>query len=163
MEDTKSLKERMADLEDKVIEQSVPKKEKFKLPKKVKLKKKDSKEGYVTICYLNNNKHVDFVKKPIIDNTIKIDDYHEVTADNIFLYKNQPMIFVPAWCEKPFNAKEHFDEAVEDGTLTMTQRYILNALETDKIRNKNKLSGKVIFFIILAVVAAGYFFSTGGG
>jgi len=162
MEDTKNLKERMLELEERVLEQSIPKKERFKFPKKAKLKKKDFKNGYITVCYLNHNKSIEFMKKPIVDNTVKIKDYHEVTADNIFIYDNKPMIFVPAWSEKPFNSKEHFEETVEEGTLTMTQRYILNALETDKIKQKTQLSGKVIFFIILAVVALGYFFSSGG-
>lgn len=134
------------------------KKFKFKLGKG-KLSKKNVKDGYVTVMYIDNNFNVQFMKKQIEMNTVKIDNYHEATTEDILFFKNKPIIIVPEWNEKPFSARGNFQEAKINKTLTYGQKYILNRMKSDLIKPKNKISGATIVWIIIALVG-GYILYT---
>ena len=142
---------------------------KFKLPFKAKLGAAKLRKGWVTVLYLNANKNISFGKYIIKDGVVKVNGlYYEAAAENIMIYKNKPFLILPEWNEKPvapntiknpyksFSPSENFKEASENKTLTMGQRYILNAFETDAIKPKMKLSGSLILWIII-IAAAGYF------
>lgn len=158
MDDDISLKDKINaiyKMQKEKEENQEPKK--FRLPFKAKVGKARLKKGYVTTCIVGPNKAVTFAKYPINDNTLKIDGvYHEATAEHILNYKNKPFIIIPSWNEKPFSPSNNFKEASDGKTLTMGQRYILNAFETDAIKPKGKFGGAMIIWILLGI-AAGYF------
>ena len=84
----KTLKDEIRELKEIVEQTKDSKKPKsFKLPFKSKLNKSKLARGYVTVAIINDNKSLDFIKEPIIDGTIKLDDtFHAVEEFDIFNY-----------------------------------------------------------------------------
>ena len=162
-ENEPNLRQKIDQIYKKLGDADIPepnkeKKFKFKLGKG-RLSKKNIKDGYVTVLYIHNNLHAEFMKKQIIQNTIKIDDYHEATTEDIVMHKNKPLIIVCEWNEKPFNGRRDYEDAAQAKTLTYGQKYILNRMKSDLIKPKNPISGMTIIWIIVALVG-GYILYT---
>lgn len=149
---------------DKIIEkiEQQDNGKKFKSPvgffgrQKLKNKSKD----YCIVQILRTNGNVEFKVMRIEDNVIKLDNesFHEASADYIMRYKRYPLIILPEWNIKPlsnkvepFKASDNFNEATKEGTLTSTEKFILNRIHADLIKPKSSINIWVVL-IGLAVV-----------
>ena len=99
MED-KTLKEKVDLLfeDKKEKEKELYKEKRFKIPMKGRVSKGRMKKGFVTVVTFKENNNVDFVRKQIIGNTIKLEDgepisIHALDKESIFFYKAKPIIF----------------------------------------------------------------------
>lgn len=129
---------------------------KFKLPRKARLNKKKMREGYVTIIKIEDNKNLDFVREQIIDGTIKMDgdSFHAIDSENVFFYKNKPIILQAKRKLNPYNP-------LEGEHQTYGQKYIMARMKSDSIISKKKLGwgagigGLILVGIILYTILAG--------
>ena len=128
---------------------------KFKIPLKSRIGKKKMKDGYVTIVKIEDNKNIDFTREPIVDGTIKmVDSFHAINSDDVFFYKNKPIIFQPKRKLNPYNplAGDH---------QTYGQKYIMARMKSDSIISKSKMGwgagigGLVLIGIIAYAILAG--------
>ena len=138
------------------------KKGKFKLPLKAKLNKKKIKEGFVTVAWVGNNMSISFTKEQIIGNTISSsNDSNDITVHNVYPwgmlnYKGKPLIIQPKWSTEPFNPKDNFKDAEKNNTETFGQKYILARLISDTIKAKKKISGALIFGLLIGGAVLAY-------
>ena len=158
-EQQKPLREELSEIKELLAEGSRKEKKPkpFRLPFSSRISKGNLKKGYVTVAVINDNMAVDFVKEPIIDGTIKLDNtFHAVEDFDIFNYKGKPFIFQPKSKLNPYNPLNGKHE-------TYGQKYVMARMEGDKIVTKKKL-GWGIGIVGLAVVAIIiYAIFTGGG
>jgi len=139
-----SLKELVSDLTEAVKEQ--PKKKKFKLPFRSRVSKKRMREGYVTLVLVNENRGVDFRREPIIEGTIKVDDtFHAIQEQDLFVYKNKPIVFMAKNKLNPYNPLAGDNE-------TYGQKHVMARMESDKISAKKKVG---IGIGIVGLIVAG--------
>jgi len=144
---------------DRIIEREEEKKvkKKFSLPFMIRMMKgKIKKRNYAVVMLVKMNGSVDIKFVPIEDNTIRIaDTYHEATADYVLRYKRYPMIILPEWNLKPFSPRENVKEAIEEGSLSSAEKFIINKIEMERVK-KTKINPKAIGVIILVIII-GYF------
>jgi hypothetical protein len=158
----KSMKEMLAMLIDSQDGRKTKPKQKehkkFRMPFSAKVNKSKLKKGYVTVEHIGENKSVEFTRAPIIDGTIKVDDViHAVDDLDIFFYKGKPFVHQPKGKVNPWNP------LVVAGNETYGQKYIVARLKSDLIKaNVKKLSGFLIFGVIIAGIVAYYFLSRNG-
>jgi len=134
-----SIRDEIKELKD-LVSDTTKKKSKgikpFRLPLKARVNKAKLSKGYVTVVKIEDNTGIDFIKEPIIDGTIKLDDdtFHAVEEFDIFNYKGKPLIFQPKSKLNPYNPLKGSHE-------TYGQKYIMARMEGDKITGKKKISG----------------------
>ena len=155
MEQEKSLKDEIRELKEIVeyTKKDTKREKKFKLPFKAKLNKSQLSKGYVTIAVINDNKSLDFIREPIIDGTIKLEDtFHAVEEFDIFSYKGKPFIFQPKSKLNPYNPLSGEHE-------TYGQKYVMSRMEADKITGKKKigLGISIGVLIIIGIIAYALF------
>ena len=156
-----SIRDEIQELKELVSDTSRKKKGKkiksFRLPLKAKVNNAKLKKGYVTVVKMEDNFGVDFIREPIVDGTIKLDDtFHAVEEYDIFNYKGKPLIFQPKSKLNPYNPLKGKHE-------TYGQKYIMARMEGDKITNKKKLGiGISIGALIIGAVIVYALFSGGG-
>ncbi len=159
--DDKTLKEKVDLLiEDKrENEKKIYKEKKFKVPMKGKVSKGRMKKGFATIITIKENNNIDFVRKQIIGNTIKLEDgepisIHALKKEDVFFYKNKPFIIQGKSNLNPWNPFKQKNE-------TYGQALVMARMEGDKLSIKKGFGSAG--WIISAVVAAiiGYAFITG--
>lgn len=157
MDEELSIKERLAMLER---DRENIKEKKFRLPFGSKIGKKKAKEGWVTVVTINDNKSLNFTKAKIIDGTIKLEkgdlSFHAIAEEDIFFYKNKPIIFQPKRKLNPYNPLMGQHE-------TYGQKYIMARLEGDKISVKKGLGWGMSIGAIIIIAIVAYAFLTGGG
>ena len=157
-DETKTIKERLASLEELEIEKRSSKK--FKLPFKAKLNKKKLKDGYVTIVTINDNKNIDFTRERIIDGTIKMPtkdlSFHAIDSKDIYFYKGKPIIFQPKRALNPYNPLETAHE-------TYGQKYVMARMEGDKIALKKSFGMGIGIVVIIVIAIIAYAIFGGGG
>lgn len=128
--------------------------------KKLKLKtlgKGAKSKGYVNFLYIRENKEIEPLKVPVSEMTAIIEETPRLASPDYMLsYKNSPTIILPAWSSRPFSATENFEKTVEDKMLSAGWRLLANRAEQGDVKTKKKISGTAIFFIIVAVLIAGY-------
>jgi hypothetical protein len=152
-QEQKSLREEFTDLKEILL--SDPKelkktKKKFRMPYKGKLSKKNMRDGYVTVVVIHPNKNVEFRKEIIEEGTINIDDtWHSVKSEDVFFYKNKPMILQPKVKKNPYNPLEGENE-------TYGQKHIMARMKNDIIKGKKGFNiSWLIWLIIIGGVAYG--------
>ncbi len=159
-----SLRDSMNEL-NKNFEELVKKKRtrKFGIPWKSRVSKLSAREGYASICYINENRGIKFIKAPIKEGAIIIDGIpHLATTDYMLTYKNKPFLIVPSWNTEPFAPEENLSEAARNKRTTYGYRLLLNTLKSEQLETKKSISGMTIFILIAAIVAIGYYFTRGG-
>ena len=149
MEEGRSLKERLNELEDEVVRQKRQKE--FKLPWKAKVGKKKIEKGWISVAVIHDNKNIEFQKTQIIDGTIKLKSlggdvtYHSLDEKDIFFYKNKPFIFQPKRLINPYNPLKNEHE-------TYGQKYLMARMEGDKLTLKKSLGMGVGVIIVIAII-----------
>lgn len=159
----KTLRDDIQELIEVVKQNEQKKKQKkFRLPFRSRVSKRKVKEGYAIICYINENKGVDFFKLPVEEGTIMAKGApHIATAKYMLNHKNKPFMIVPSWNTEPFSPERDMTDASDRKTLTVGQRLLLNRLKAEVVKPKMKIGfGTIILFLIGAAVAI-YLFSGG--
>ncbi len=158
----KSLLKKLIEISDK--SNLKDKDKKTKLPLKATLWPWNLKQGYATVCYINENKNIDLIKVPIEDSTLVVKElFHEASAKFIMTYRNKPFIILPSWSTKPFSPEENLSEAETKKQTTIGQRYIFNKMKIDAlIAAKKKISGSTIVIGLIVIGVIGYFLTSGG-
>jgi len=129
-DEDKTIKQELKELKELIEESTAKKQKKFRLPYKARLNKRKLSEGYATVILINENKQVDFLKEPIIDGTIKINDtYHALKDEAILSYKGKPIIIQAKRRLNPLNPLEGKHE-------TYGQKYVMARMEGDKLVSK---------------------------
>jgi len=148
----KTIREELEEIKDIVRDggekkKKVKKIKNFRMPFKARISKNNLKKGYLTVAVINDNMVVDFIKQPIKDGTIKLDDtFHAVEEFDIFNYKGKPLIFQAKSKLNPYNPLRGDNE-------TYGQPYVMARMEGDKITAKKKIGiGMSIGALIIAAV-----------
>ena len=154
----KSLKDEIRELKGIVedTKKEGKRERKFKLPFKSRLNKSKLSRGYVTVAIINDNKTLDFIKEPIIDGTIKLEDtFHAVEDFDIYSYKGKPFIFQPKSKLNPYNPLEGPHE-------TYGQKYVMARMEGDKLTSKKKIGLGISIGVLIIIGIVVYALFTGG-
>lgn len=132
---------------------------KFKLPFKAKVGKNKAKKGWITVCFIDENRCVDFFKTQIDEGVIedKKKIPHLATTEYMLNYKNKPMLIVPAWNIEPFAPDKDHEEASQKDGLTVGWRLLANHLESEQIKHKGSANWMWIILGILAVGGLAYY------
>lgn len=164
----KNLKELIIEMykDNKADKQQKEKKTKsFRLPWSSRVGNNAMKRGYVTVCYIDENKGVSFFKAPITEGVFKDkkDIPHVGTPDYILTYKNKPLVIQPSWSQYPFSPSQHFKETIDNKTSSHGWRLLANNLETTQIKPKGGFGGFGGWIMLLLIVGAvAYYFLNGG-
>ena len=127
--------------------------------KTIKPKKLGSKgkKGYVNYIYIRENGVMDMVKVPIEEGTTSYDGSPRLaTPEHVLNWKNVPTIIQPSWSCKPFSPAVNMEETAKEKMLSVGYRLLTNRQELGEIKPKKKVSGLVIFFIVIAIIVIGY-------
>lgn len=162
-EESTNLAKDVKQIKEILVEQPKKKKQKkFKIPAKAKVKGKRARDNYVTVLKINDNGIYTFDRKKIKEETITVDGVPRIaTVEHIGYYKKNPMIIQPSWSTEPVSVSMLKQKAEERGTGKTGMRLLLNAIELGAVKDKKKMSGKVIIGIILVIIVLVYllFFS----
>jgi len=156
MEETRTLKDELKDLNShiKLLIDSG----KFKEIKgKKKLSKRDIKKGFIRYIYINENNSIKVLKVPIEESTTLFEKVPRIaTPDYMLSWDGQPTIIQPSWSVKPFSPVDNWEDTVKERMTSAGHRLLLNKIEQGGIIQKKKMSGAVIFGIIIVLIIAGY-------
>jgi len=153
----KPLREELSEIKELIAESSKkPKKKSFKLPFGARVSNGKIKKGYLTVCVINDNMGIDFVKEQIVDGTVKLEDtFHAVEDFDIFTYKGKPFIFQPKSKLNPYNPLQGDHE-------TYGQKYVMARMEGDKIVGKKHIGWGISIGVLIIVGIVVYALFTGG-
>ena len=146
---------------DAKLEQTMVKEKKlkkFRMPGSGKVSQAKAKKNWISICYIQNNGVVRFMKAKINEGIIEIDGTpHVAMTEYIMTYKNKPFIIVPEWSATPFSPRQDRFDAEEQKRLSIGWRLMTNYLEQQQIKPKG-MGGSVWVWIIviLAICGLGY-------
>ena len=161
-EEKSSLRDEMKQLNEN-LNQLVAEK-KVKKVKGKKLSKGQLKKGYVRYIYIDENRAIKAVKLPIDEGVAIHDGVPRVaTTDYMLSWDGQPTIIQPSWALQPFDPVEHREETTKANMNSAGVRLVLKAIEEGKISQKRKLSGGMIFAIVIAIIVVGYLVLRGFG
>jgi hypothetical protein len=150
-------------LSDRVLGRKRSEKE-FKLPRKLRPKKKKIKGNYVLTHYIYNNGNVEIFWSPITNDGIfinKTGNYHAADAEYILRYNKFPMIIIPEWSVTPISPSGKPISPEDTKPLpphmmgdknAVAAKLIINQLKAAQLGLKKGMSGKTWFFIIIAIV-----------
>lgn len=161
---TTTLRDEMKQL-SKEYKAMVEKKEqkKFNIPFKSRVNKNKVKNGYVTICYIHDNRGIEFLKAPIKEGIIMVNDQPHIATTNYMLsFKNKPFLIVPSWNTIPFAPSQNLSEAQQKETLTVGYKLILNRLRSEQLKDKMKISAGWVIGILIVLVGGYYLLNQGG-
>jgi hypothetical protein len=147
--------------EEKQIKKTNP----LKLPFGKKVSKSQAKKNYVTIIKVNENGHPEFLKEPIVDQTVIIDDIPRLaTPEYLIHYKKCPIMLLPSSSVEPINWREMHKRSLSDGSNAAGYKLLLNRMKLANVEgNKKKMSGWIGWIIGIAVLGfIGYALFTGG-
>lgn len=163
MEDDTTLRQELQDL-NKNLKQFLDsgKAKKIKTPKKPS--KSQVKRGYVYVYYINDNKEIEPMKVPVEEATTLIEKSPRlVSPEYMFSYKGAPAMILPSYSAEPIkNTWPTQKEVSERGLSSAGYRLLANRVELGQLKAKKKISGGMIFAIIIVVLIAGYFLLQGG-
>lgn len=150
MEENKTLTEKVDEIYSAFNEIDKKKIRKFRVPRRGKVSKRQSRKGYCTIVRIDENKNVDFEKRPIEDSTyrLKAGEYHTTNEEDIFTYKGKPLLFQPPKKLNPYNPIDGKNE-------TYGQKYVMARMLGDAIKMVGKKKGGALIWIILGVIVIG--------
>lgn len=134
------------------------------LPWNAKVGKGKARQNYIIVEKIGSNGTVTYERSQIKDGTILVDDIPRIiTPGDIVFYKGKrPMVIVPDWSTVPFSKVDHFNAAQVAGYGTKGWKLLYQRMKTSMIDDKKKMSGMVIWIIIIAIIALGYFAFKGG-
>lgn len=139
------------------IEKKEKKPKKFKIPRKAKVNKRNAKKNYVTVVKLNENRNIDFEKKQIDEQTITVDGIpRTATVDCIGFYKKNPIMFIYGSSLNPVSFTELKEETDKNKTNATGMKLLLNKIELGGVKEKKKLSIKVILLLLVIIIVVGY-------
>ena len=144
----KPLTERVQELESKL--QEPDKVRKFRMPRRGKVSRRQSRRAYISICRIDDNKNVDFEKRQIIGSTYRLKDgtYHALEDKDVYSYKGKPMVFQPTKKLNPYNFLDGENE-------TYDQEYVQARMLGDQIKLVNKKKAGAFLWIILGIIIIG--------
>jgi len=156
MEEEGTLKDEIKKLNENISKLADSKKVKdLKLkgtPSKAKVKK-----GYIYVIYIRENGEIDPKAVEVEEGTTMIDGIPRIAAAPYRLnYKGKPAIILPAWSVEPFNPLINYDETIRNQMTSQGFKLLLNRIELGAIKAKGKMSGFVIFIIVIALIIGGY-------
>lgn len=156
MAEETTLKEEIQKLTEVISSGGIKKSKKFKLPLKAKVSKSKLGKGYVTVAVINENKHIDLTREPIVDSTIKVKDtFHAIDEEEIFFYKGKPFVFQAKNKLNPYNPLKGSNE-------TYGQKYVMARMEGDKIITKKKMGWGIGIGVLVIIGIAVYYLLAGG-
>lgn len=157
-----SLKEEIQRLNQNFAEFTQQKK--IKKVKGKKLSKSQVKKGWVRYMYIDENKGISAHKYQIDDGTVIHGGVPRVaTADYIMTWDGQPTIIQPGWSLTPYDPVKERGETEKEKLASAGMRLLLAKIEQGNIKQKKKLSGAMIFGIIIALIVIGYLLIKGFG
>lgn len=160
-----TLQENLKSIHSKLDELSEKKEiEKADVPWYKRLTKGQAKKNWVLVCYISENKGINFIKAQIDEGVILINGIpHTVSSDEIMMYKNKPFIIVPSWSIKPFSAHQNLMETKEAGNSSLGWEYIMNYMKKTEIK-AIKNAGMIMWIILgIVVIGGAYYFIQRGG
>jgi len=171
MVEDKGIKEQLAEIKDHLgIGKEENKKDvkeiKFKLPFNINMQKKAAiKQNKVLVFLLKTNGNIDVLYKKIEYGMLIFDPkYHEVTPNQIFIYKGIPTVILPEWRLRPIDTnvaeKEYSINPIDQ---TDAEAIIIRAVEIKEANKSKKFEfNKSWIWIALIVVVIGYLLFGGG-
>lgn len=174
MEEEKSKFKQTQDKVDEMYEEHKVKKEKkekkFKIPWRARVSKIGLRRGMITIQVINENKSIDFVKKPITHGTYELNgDIYSLNEQDIYFYRGRPFIHQPKTKLNPWdplrtylNSKRNFIGKPLDINEIQGQRLVMSRMKTEAIMGSKKAGWGTSIIIICILAIIGYSFLTGG-
>ena len=141
----------------------------FKLPRKVRSKKKLEKQNYAIGIILKTNGSADIVLCPIVDDLAYVkqfDNSYVVGANYVFRYKKYPLIVIPEWNmeaishkPKPFSPEEDLENIANGSAdLSYPRKVMVNNLAKVASEMKDKKTmGMNWLWILIGVGVVLYF------
>lgn len=158
--DIRQLMEKMAKSQEELIAQK--KMKGFKLPFAARISNQKLKRNYITVQYIQDNKEVKFIKAPIDESTITINEIpYLAQSEHIMTHKGKPFITVVAGDTEPLSIPQRLDDASDKKRLTVGYRLLLNKLKTNMLKQKTEINWPLIIGGIFVVIIIGYFLSSG--
>ena len=151
MEEEKSLKEVISELNETLKEQKAKKEKvrKFGIPFGAKVGKAKVKKGWATVQIIRENRNVDFIKIPIEQQTAIIDGVPRIfTPDEMLSFKGKPFVILPSWSVKPFSPTDNYSETTKQGYAAQGYKLLLSRMKSEIVDGKKKMSGSIIWWII---------------
>jgi len=160
-EESTSLRDEIKKMNETIGELAEKKEAKgFKLPFRARINKRRTQEGYASICYINENRGIKFLRAQINEGTVMINGVpHLASTDYMMIYKNRPFLIIPAWNTHPFSPHENMEDAIKEKRTTVGYRLLLNTLKAEQIKTGPKVSATAIIILILVIIGVFYFFS----
>jgi len=159
MVEEKTIKGELEDIKEMLSDTAKEKKRKpkaFRLPFKARVSPGKLRKGYLTIGQINENMAVDFIREPIIDGTVKLDDtYHAVEEFDIFSYKGKPFIFQAKNKLNPYNPLKEEHE-------TYGQKYVMARMEGERLTTKKAIGWGISIGVLIIIGVIVYALFTGG-
>lgn len=159
------IKEDVEKLKDKMLKDEGVKEKKFNYPFGKKVGKSQRKKNYVTVIIINENSSLDFKKYQIKDQTIMHDLIPRIAGAGYVLHdkKGNPVIILPSWSVEPLNPSEHYKNSFLNGTNTNGYKLLMNAMESEKVLGKKKMSGILPWIIGIGLAAIIIYAIVSGG
>lgn len=168
MVEEKTVKEELKVIKDLLEHKDeVNKKEKkpkfFKIPFKGKIGRSRIKKNWVTVLDLYENRNVEFTRQKIQDQTIMIDGVPRLaTPDNVFIYKNKPLIINLRWSVKPvspsdtqfLNIAENYKEIEKKGLNIKGYKVLMDRMKREALTTKKPIPWW-IWIVGLAIIGVG--------
>lgn len=162
MEETKTIKDEVKETNDllkKLLESGKIKG--FKLPKSPS--KSQVKKGYVHYLFIRN-KEIIPMKLPVEDDSVVVEGLPRIATTNfMYTYKGKPALIQHDFSVEPVSPQKEYEEAIRNKMTTTGHRVLLAKYEAGQIKPKKKISGALIFGIIIALIIAGYLLIRGMG
>ena len=125
--------------------------------------KRNIKNNYIQIIYIQDNKNLRILKAPIDENIILIDGIpHCIDAADIFLHKGKPTIIQPAWSIKPLSPQQNIRETKEAGNSTIGWEYIINYMKKTEIKSIKSM-GVMVWIVVCALGIGGIYYAIKSG
>lgn len=150
---------RIADTQDKMMSMYKGKElKKFNLPLKGRVGRGKIKKGWVGILFVRTNKNAMFLKAPIEDSIVVVDNTpHYVKPENILLYKNKPFIIVLEWSLSVLSLVEHVNQTNQLNDRAEGWQFATNYLFKTQIKQKIKMSWGIVLIGLLGLAGLGYY------
>lgn len=168
-----TLKERLADLNDKLTKlgiisdkDSKLKKKSFKVSGKVKAQiRKGARKNKIQVILLKENKGIlatigEFKAGQLIVG----DKAYDATADITWLWNGKiPTAIACEWDLRPITKNRLMRNTKTDESFSHPQVTIIRAIENRELESKKKLGGKALIWIIIGGIVIAYLIFGGGG
>ena len=150
-----SLKEEVKGLNDKFDQLLAS--GKVKGIKAKKLGKAEKKKNFIRYIFINENRDIKAVKVPVDEGVVWHGGVPRIgTTDYMLSWEGDPTIIQPGWSTVPFSPVQNYEEAVQAKMTAAGYRLLLKAIKEGEVKPKKKMSGALIFGIVIAIIVIGY-------